>query len=111
VRDAPNHDAAPDRGRITVFQSSSSHLPRAVLNVPLFDANRDAWYGPTTCVWGAAYGSSLVAWHILLGRPIPQMIAESWRWYSEGHWPCDFAEEPVGIDEALVAFHLKLQVY
>ncbi|MCI0458476.1 MAG: hypothetical protein L0Z62_16045 [Gemmataceae bacterium] len=80
-------------------------------NVPLFDPKRDAWYGPTTCVWDAAYISALVAWHILLNRPIPPMIAGEWRWYSEGHWPCDFAEEPVGIDEALVDFHLKFQVY
>jgi hypothetical protein len=84
---------------------------RAAANVPLFDPKRDAWYGPTTCVWDAAYISALVAWHILLGRPIPEMIAGAWRWYSQGHWPCDFAEEPVGIDEALVDFHLKFQVY
>jgi hypothetical protein len=97
-------DALWERVHALVFE-------RAVPNVPLFDPDRDAWYGPTTCVWLAAYISSLVAWHILLVRPIPPMIAESWDWYSEGHWPCDFAEEPVGIDEALVDFHLKLQVY
>jgi hypothetical protein len=83
----------------------------AVPNVPLFDPKEDAWHSPTTCVWSAAYISSLVAWHILLDRPVPQMIAQSWLWFSEGHWPCDFADEPVGIDEALVEFHVKLLVY
>jgi hypothetical protein len=52
-----------------------------------------------------------VSWHILLGRRLPKMIAGEWRWYAEGHWPCDFAEEPVGIDEALVSFHVKFLVY
>jgi hypothetical protein len=97
-------DALWERVHALVFE-------RAVPNVPLFDPDRDAWYGPTACVWHAAHISSLVAWHILLVRPISSMIAESWYWYSEGHWPCDFAEEPAGIDEGLVDFHLKLQVY
>jgi hypothetical protein len=97
-------DALWERVHALVFE-------RAVPNVPLFDPKRDPWYGPTACVWLAAYISSLVAWHVLLVRPIPRMIAESWWWYSEWHWPCDFAEEPVGIAEALVDFHLKLLVY
>src|SRR5437764_15202007 len=43
-------------------------LERAVPNLPLYDAKRDAWYGPTACVWDAAYIAPLVALHILLGR-------------------------------------------
>jgi hypothetical protein len=86
-------------------------LDRAAPNVPLFDPDQDAWYGPTACVHQAAYIAALVACHILLGRPIPEMIIGEWRWFAEGHWPCDFAEEPVGIDEAFVDFVVKFQVY
>jgi hypothetical protein len=86
-------------------------LDRAARNVPLFDPKRDPWYGPTNCVYAAAYNGALVAWHILLDRPIPEMIAGEWRWFADGHWPCDFAEEPVGIDETLVDFVVKFQVY
>lgn len=84
---------------------------RAACNVPLFDPKQDAWYGPTNCVNSAAYISALVAWHLLLERPIPKMIAGEWCWLAEGHWPCDFADAPVGIDEALVDFAFKFQVY
>jgi hypothetical protein len=76
-------------------------LNRAARNVPGFDPAQDAWHGPTACVHDAAYIAALVAWHIHLGRPIPRIIAEEWLWYADGQWPCDFAEEPVGLDESL----------
>jgi hypothetical protein len=86
-------------------------LDHAARNVPEFNPERDPWYGPTACVHDAAYTAALMAWHILLDRPVPEMIAGTWRWFAEGHWPCDFAEEPVGWDEALVDFVIKFQVY
>jgi hypothetical protein len=87
-------------------------LKQAALNLPLFDPERDAWYGPTLCVWDAAYTASLLGWHIVLKRPIGWIIAEGWKWFADGHWPCDFAEEPEGIDEGLFEIpHVRLQVF
>ncbi len=76
-------------------------LELAPRNIPEFDPTEDAWYGPTACAHFAAYTAALIAWHILLGRPLPKLIAEEWRWFAAGHWPCDFADEPVGLDESL----------
>jgi hypothetical protein len=85
---------------------------QAAANVPLYDPNQDAWYGPTLCVWDAAYIASLVGWHILMSQPIGWVISERWRWLAAGHWPCAFAEEPEGIDELLVEIpRVKLLVY
>jgi hypothetical protein len=76
-------------------------MDKASSNMPLYDAKQDPWYGPTCCVLDAAYTAALVGWHIYLTRPIPKIIAENWRWFADGHWPCDFAEDPVGLDERI----------
>jgi hypothetical protein len=82
-------------------------------NVPLFDPDEDAWHGPTTCVWSAAYTACLVSWHLLLSCPLPERVVTEWDWYAAGHWPCDFAEEPPGyLDESAVNVAAgKLLVY
>ena len=78
-------------------------VERAAANVPLYDPEQDAWYGPTMCVWGAAFTSCLVGWHIRLNRCLPERLACEWEWYVSGHWPCDYAEEPPGyLDESVV---------
>jgi hypothetical protein len=76
---------------------------RAAANVPLYDPERDPWYGPTACVWCAAYTACLIGWHIALNRRLPERLAHEWEWYLAGHWPCDYAEEPPGYwDETTV---------
>jgi|GEM_PF-1601898 len=65
----------------------------AILCVPEYRADRDAWYGPTTCVWHAGYIAALVACHVLVGRALADRIAEQWMWFTEGHWPCDYTED------------------
>ena len=72
-------------------------------NVPADWADRDPWYGPTAAVWGAGYTAALVACHVLVGSPLPDPIADQWGWLADGHWPCDYAEEPPGYrDESAV---------
>ena len=99
-------EALWDRVHQVVFQ-------RAAANVPLYDPEEDAWHGPTACVWHAAYTACLLSWHLLLRRRIPERLADEWNWYTDGHWPCGFAEEPPDFeDEAPVDFPtVKLLVY
>ena len=52
------------------------------------------------CVYAAGYIVALVGWHVLLGRPLPDPIAEEWAWLAAGHWPCDYADEPPGFGDA-----------
>jgi len=75
----------------------------AIPNVPEYRADEDAWYAPTTSVWHAGYVAALVACHILVGRPLPEPVADQWQWFADGHWPCDCAESPHGFsNESLV---------
>ena len=86
---------------------------RAVANVPLYDPKEDAWHGPTLCLWCAAYTAGLLSWHHLLRRRIPERLVDEWHWFEDGHWPCNFAEEPPDYqDETAVEFPMvKLLVY
>lgn len=68
----------------------------AIPNVPAYDEEGDAWFGPTACVWHAAYAAGLIGWHLRLRRPLPDPIIAEWAWLADGHWPCDYAEEPPG---------------
>lgn len=78
-------------------------VQRAAANVPDYDPDQDAWYGPTACVWYAAYTSCLLGWHVLLNRGLPERLTAEGEWYGDGHWPCDYAEEPPGYrDESAV---------
>ena len=75
----------------------------AIPNVPSYRGDRDPWYGPTACVWQAGYIAALVGSHVLVADPLPEPIMAQWTWFVEGHWPCDYAEEPPGyLDESLV---------
>jgi len=92
----------------TVLGAVWQHIERLVLNrasanVPLFDPNEDAWFGPTACVWGASYTACLVSWHVELKAVLPPRLRAEWTWYQDGHWPCGYAEEPPGyLDETSV---------
>lgn len=79
-----------------------SVIELAIPHVPDYDAEQDAWYGPTACVWQAGYNAALVGCHLQLGRPLPEPIADQWDWLLEGHWPCDYAEEPLGYWTSLI---------
>jgi hypothetical protein len=114
VQETIEREEAPRRNELKEVwdRAYALVLARAIRNVPEYDPEEDAWHGPTMCVHFAAYTAALIAWHIALGRPLPRMIAEEWRWYADGHWPCDFAEEPVGLDESLENVpEVKLLVY
>ncbi len=71
----------------------------AIPNVPAYEADEDAWHGPTACVWGAGFLAALVGCHILLKEPVPATIADEWAWLADGHWACDYAEDNPYRDE------------
>jgi hypothetical protein len=97
--------AAWDRIERSVVEAALPRVPGA--------GEGDAWHGPSACVWQTGYFAALVGWHVLLGRPLPDPIAAAWAWLAEGHWPCDYAEEPPGFgDESLIDVPAgKLVVY
>jgi hypothetical protein len=114
VRDQIEADY-PDRGAELVAtwdRIEESVLGLAGPSLPGFGEG-DAWHGPTACVYDAAYSAALVGWHVLLGRPLPDPIADRWGWLADGHWPCDHAEPPPGLwDESKIDVAAgKLVVY
>jgi hypothetical protein len=56
-----------------------------------YDAAQDAWHGPTTATWHAAWTAGLVAWCQALEHPIPDWLAQQWAWFKRGRWPAGFA--------------------
>lgn len=72
-----------DRIHAAVFRRATSVVP--------FDPNRDAWYGPTTAVWHAAWTAGLVGLCLHTSRPIPPELQEQWSWFIRGHWPSGYA--------------------
>jgi hypothetical protein len=63
---------------------------RAAHAVP-FDPAQDAWHGPTTAVWVAAWAAGLIGLCLQTGRPVPPELREQWGWYARGHWPSGYA--------------------
>ena len=67
---------------------------QAIPRVPWKDGE-DAWYAPSTAVWGAAWKAALVGISGSLGIDLDQgnlggewTLAAEWRWLRAGHWPC-----------------------
>jgi len=67
----------------TVFRRATSQVP--------YDPNQDAWHGPTTAVWQAAWTAGLVGLCLRTSRPVSPELLEQWRWYTRGHWPSGYA--------------------
>jgi hypothetical protein len=55
-----------------------------------YDSEQDAWHGPTTAVWQAAFTAGLIAWCVRLRRPVPAELHEQWSWFVLGHWPSGY---------------------
>jgi hypothetical protein len=66
-----------------------------------YAVDQDPWYGPNAAVWSAAWTAALAGcwvWHYGgLAQPDEDVdpdhqwrLAEIWRWYADGHWPCSF---------------------
>jgi hypothetical protein len=66
-----------------VFRAATPRVP--------FDPKQDAWHGPTTAVWQAAWTAGLVGLCLQTGRPIPQDLLHQWAWFARGHWPSGYA--------------------
>lgn len=84
--------SAPERCRDleTVWERVSEIVIRLGASAVPYDANEDAWHGPTTAVWQASWTAGLVAWCIMLGREIPADLQEQWHWFVLGHWPSGY---------------------
>jgi hypothetical protein len=55
------------------------------------DPAEDAWHGPSTATWHAAFAAGLVAWCQALQYPVPDWLAQQWAWFGRGRWPAGFA--------------------
>jgi hypothetical protein len=56
-----------------------------------YDPTEDAWHGPTTATWHAAWTAGLVAWCHALDTTVPDWLAQQWDWFKKGRWPAGFA--------------------
>ncbi len=56
-----------------------------------YDPAQDAWHGPSTATWHAAWTAGLVAWCQALQHPVPDWLAQQWDWFRRGRWPAGFA--------------------
>ena len=66
-------------------------LFRAALPRVPYVPNQDAWHGPKTAVWQAAWTAGLIGLCLRTGRPVPADLWEQWSWYTRGHWPSGYA--------------------
>lgn len=72
-----------DRIHDIVFRTACPKVP--------FDPRQDAWHGPTTAVWQAAWTAGLIGLCLRAGRPIPPELEKQWEWFVRGHWPSGYA--------------------
>jgi hypothetical protein len=72
-----------DRVHDRVFRAAAPKVP--------YDPQRDAWHGPTTAVWQAAWTAGLVGLCLHTGRSVPPEIQEQWLWFVRGHWPSGYS--------------------
>lgn len=56
-----------------------------------YDPSEDAWHGPSTATWHAAWTAGLVAWCYALQYPVPDWLELQWEWFRRGRWPAGFA--------------------
>src|SRR3974390_1829495 len=64
------------------------HTASAVIG---YSPAEDAWHGPTTAAWPAAWTAGLIAWCQALQQPVPGWLAQQWMWFRRGRWPAGFA--------------------
>lgn len=74
-----------DRIRAAVFRRATATVP--------FDPEQDAWHGPTTAVWQAAWTAGLIGLCLRTGQPVPSELQEQWAWYARGHWPSGYSHK------------------
>ncbi len=68
-----------DRIHSLVFEAATPVVP--------YDAQQDAWHGPTATVWQAAWTAGLIGLCLQTGRAVPSELQDQWKWYVRGHWP------------------------
>jgi hypothetical protein len=55
------------------------------------DPTEDAWHGPSTATWHAAWTAGLLAWCQALKHPAPDWLVQQWAWFRRGRWPAGYA--------------------
>lgn len=71
-----------DQIHAAVFRRATSAVP--------FDSTTDAWHGPTTAVWQAAWTAGLIGLCLASGHARPEDLQRQWEWFLRGHWPCGY---------------------
>lgn len=62
-------------------------LEMAAQNVP-YDDSEDAWYGPNTAAWSAAWAFALEEVYLSRNLLPPGELRVQLQWFERGHWPC-----------------------
>lgn len=90
--DALMESAGSERARFSALWESIHGIVFRVAapKVP-YDPQQDAWHAPTMAVWQAAWTAGLVGLCYCAGRPVPEDLAEQWKWFVIGHWPSGYA--------------------
>jgi hypothetical protein len=77
-----------DRIHATVLHAAARKVP--------YDPGQDAWHGPSTAVWQAAWTAGLIGLCLRSGRPVPPELQEQWTWFVRGHWPSGYVNLDAG---------------
>jgi hypothetical protein len=59
-------------------------------HVPYIE-DEDAWYGPNTAAWCAAWALALEEAYIYQHQSLPAELRAQLHWFEQGHWPCALA--------------------
>ncbi|MCD4668913.1 MAG: hypothetical protein K8S14_00555, partial [Actinomycetia bacterium] len=74
-----------------LWQRVNERVMAAAADKAPYDPDADSWHAPTMAVWQAVWTAGLIAWYLACGESIPLDLAQQWRWYARGHWPCGYA--------------------
>jgi hypothetical protein len=69
-----------------------------------YDADQDAWHGPTQSVWNAAYTAGLIACFLTAQVAIPDDLQELWAWYVSGHSPAGYHSAPTAAPQLFIVY-------
>lgn len=88
--DALLAEAGAARPELLDLWEQIQKLRSAASRVP-YDPDQDCYHGSTTAVWTVSWTAGLVGWCRYLQRPVPDDLAEQWRWFQQGFWPAGYA--------------------
>ena len=72
------------------FDALVSRVLRDISERVDFDTSSDAWDGPSSAAWHAAWTAALFATCLRLDRDVPIWLRDQWLWFQRGHWPTGY---------------------